>query len=159
MLITWNCASTSRFNVGREKDISSSRRRFRVVGGRAIADLQISWRIMMFHRKKKTMQNHLSCGITLCFLIVTSFFLQILIIFGTIVKSQWFSQTPPPMNVCLKSDHCHQWNDNEFLEGQPLDTMEWQWFSMVPSHRSNDPSFRSSKEGPSFLQWTSAAVR
>ena len=109
--------------------------------------------------KKKTIQNHLSCGITLCFLIVTSFFLQILIIFGTIVKSQWFSQTPPPMNVCLKSDQCHQWNDNEFLEGQPLDTMEWQWFSMVPSPWSNDPSFRSSIEGPSFLQWTSAAVR
>ena len=31
--------------------------------------------------------------------------------------------------------------------------------TMVPSHWSNDPSFRSSKEGPGHLQWTPAALR
>ena len=45
---------------------------------------------------------------------------------------QWFS------NGFWSENHWYQWFFNGFVVWQPLDTMVFQWFSMVANHWSDD---------------------
>ena len=128
MLITWNCAPRSRFNaMSAAKKIYHRRDGgFGWWEGWATADLQISWRIMMFPRQKINAKSS--------FMWRKAVFLDCYILFSPNTHDIW--------DDCEKSLIFTDTTANECMLEKwplsPLDAMEWQWFSIVYNNWQND---------------------
>ena len=118
--------------------------------GWAIADLQISWRIMMFPRKKK---NNAKSS----FMWHEAVFLDCYILFSQNTRNIWDHRkkstifTDTTAKECMLEKWPLEWV--WILERQPLDTIEWHWLSMVPSHCIGETVHPSGllKKGPDFF--------